>query len=342
MCVFLINWRLITLQYCSGFCHTLTWISHGFTCIPHPDPPSHLPLYPIPVEKTFESPLDCKEIQAVNPKGNQSWIFIGRTDAEAETPILWPLDAKNRLTGKDPDAGRDWGQEEKGTTGRDGWMASPTRWAWVWVSSGSWWWTGKPGVLRSMGSQRVGHDWTELNWMYRCLSKPRSREPGQWVEIDKRVGRAREGTARETRALEPAPRASSAPLCSVHCPHSLPPDTLEPPRQPALVLAHCSHHCPSGPFWKFNWRKGFPHSSVGKESACNAGDPGSIPGSRRSLGEETGCPLQYSWASLVAQLVKNPPAVRETWVWSLGWEDPLEKGKATHSSTLAWRIAWTV
>ena len=67
------------------------------------------------LEKTLESPLDCKEIQPVHPKGNQSWIFFGRTDAEAETPILWPLDAKNWLTGKDPDAGKDWRQEEKGT-----------------------------------------------------------------------------------------------------------------------------------------------------------------------------------------------------------------------------------
>ena len=79
----------------------------------------------------------------------------------------------------------------------------------------------------------------------------------------------------------------------------------------------------------------FPDSSAGKESARNAGDPGSIPVSGRSTGEEIGYPLQYSWASLVAQLVKNLPARQETWVRSLGWEDPLEKGKATHSSILA-------
>ena len=78
-----------------------------------------------------------------------------------------------------------------------------------------------------------------------------------------------------------------------------------------------------------------------KESAFNAGDPGSIPGLGRSTGEGIGYPLQYSWASLVAQLVKNPPAMWETWVQSLGWEDPLEKGMATHSSILAWRIPWT-
>ena len=84
--------------------------------------------------------------------------------------------------------------------------------------------------------------------------------------------------------------------------------------------------------------RGFPDSSVGKESACDAGDPALIPGSGRSTGEGIGYPFQYSWASLVAQLVKNLPAVWETWVPSLGWEDLLEKGKATHSSILAWRI----
>ena len=86
----------------------------------------------------------------------------------------------------------------------------------------------------------------------------------------------------------------------------------------------------------------FPDSSVGKESASNAGDPGSIPGSERSIEEGLGHPLQYSWASLVAQLVKNPPATQETWARSLGWEDPLEKGKATNSDILVWRIPWTV
>ena len=86
---------------------------------------------------------------------------------------------------------------------------------------------------------------------------------------------------------------------------------------------------------------GFPNSSVGKESTCNARDPSLIPGSGISTGEGIGYPLQYSSASLVAQLVKNLPAIQETRVQSLGWEDPLEKGKATHSSTLAWRIPWT-
>ena len=89
-----------------------------------------------------------------------------------------------------------------------------------------------------------------------------------------------------------------------------------------------------------NWC--YPDSSVGKESTCNAGDPSSIPGSGRSAGEGICYPLQYSRASLVAQLVKNQPAMQETWVRSLDWEDPLEKGKATHSSILAWRIPRTV
>ena len=78
--------------------------------------PKNWCFWTVVLEKTLESPLDCKEIQPVNPEGNQSWIFIGRTDAEAETPILWPPDAKNRLTGKDPDAGKDWKREEKGMT----------------------------------------------------------------------------------------------------------------------------------------------------------------------------------------------------------------------------------
>ena len=95
-----------------------------------------------------------------------SCVFFGRNDAKAETPVLWPSDAKSWLIGKDSDAGRDWGQEEKGTTeDKMAGMASPTRRTWVWVNSGSWWWTGRPGVLRFMASQRVRHNWeTELNW----------------------------------------------------------------------------------------------------------------------------------------------------------------------------------
>ena len=94
--------------------------------------------------------------------------------------------------------------------------------------------------------------------------------------------------------------------------------------------------------WVTKRKWGFVGSSAGKESACNAGDPSLIPGSGRSTGEVIGYPLQYSWASSVAQLVKNLPVMWETWIHSLGWEDPMEEGMATHSSILAWRIPpWT-
>ena len=115
-------------------------------------------------EDSWES-LDCKEIQPVHSEGDQFWDLFGRNDAEAETPVLWPPHAKlthwKRL----------WCWEglgaggEVGDRGWDGWMASLTRWTWVSVNSRSWCWTGRPGVLWFMGSQRVGHDWvTELNW----------------------------------------------------------------------------------------------------------------------------------------------------------------------------------
>ena len=106
------------------------------------------------LEKTLESPLDSKEIKLVNPKGNQPWIFIGRTDAEA--PILWPPDAKSRLNGKDHDVGQDWGQEEEAAAEDE--MASLTQWTWVWANSRRKWRTGKAGGLQSMRSQRIGHN----------------------------------------------------------------------------------------------------------------------------------------------------------------------------------------
>ena len=117
------------------------------------------------LEKTLESPLDCKEIQPVHSEGDQSWDFFGRTDAKAETPVLWPPHVKSWLIGKDSDAGRDWGQEEKGTTEDE--MISPTQWTYVWVNSGSLWWTGRPGVLQSMQvakSQTWLSNWTEYFW----------------------------------------------------------------------------------------------------------------------------------------------------------------------------------
>ena len=120
------------------------------------------------LEKTLESPLDCKEIQPVHSEGDQSWVFIGRTDAEAETPILWQPHAKSWLIGKDQCWEGLGAGGEGDDRGWDGWMASPTRWTWVWASSGSWWWTGKPGVLQSMGCG-VRHDWgtelTELSYL---------------------------------------------------------------------------------------------------------------------------------------------------------------------------------
>ena len=119
------------------------------------------------LERTLERLLDCKAIKPVNPKGNQSWIFIGRTDGETETPILWPPDAKNWLLRKDPDADKDWMKAggEGNNRGWDIWMVSPTLWTWVWASSRSWWWIGRPGVLQSRGLQRIRHDWaTELSW----------------------------------------------------------------------------------------------------------------------------------------------------------------------------------
>ena len=105
------------------------------------------------LEKTLGSPLNCKEIKPVNFKVSQSWIFIGRTDAEAEAPILWPPNAMSQLIGKEPDIWKDWGQEEEGDNrGWDGWIASLTQWTWVWASFGRWWRTRKPGMLQSQFS----------------------------------------------------------------------------------------------------------------------------------------------------------------------------------------------
>ena len=126
------------------------------------------------MEKTLENLLDCKEIKPVNPSGDQFWMFIGRTDAEAEFPILWPPEAKNWIIRKDPDAGKDWRWEEKGTTEEESWLTLLTLWTWVWTSFGIWWWRGKPGVLHPMELQRVGQDWaTELihDWRLECKSE---------------------------------------------------------------------------------------------------------------------------------------------------------------------------
>ena len=118
--------------------------------------PKNWCFWTVVLEKILERPLDSKEIKPVNPKGNQPWIFIERTDAKA--PILWPPDVKSWHIGKDSEAGTDWGQEDKGVTGWDGWMASLTQWTWVWANFGRQWGTRKPGVLQSMGLQRIGHN----------------------------------------------------------------------------------------------------------------------------------------------------------------------------------------
>ena len=127
------------------------------------------------LEKTLESPLDWKEITPVHPKGDQSWVFIGRTDAEAETPILWPSDVKIWVIWKIP-LKKPWEKcweklragGEGDDRGWDGWMTSPTQWMWVLVNSGSWWWIGRPGMLHGVAkSQTRLSNWTELS--YHCL-----------------------------------------------------------------------------------------------------------------------------------------------------------------------------
>ena len=141
------------------------------------------------LEKTIESPLDCKEIQPVHPKGNQSWMFIVRTDVKAETPIFWPPDGKSWLIWKDWCWERLKAGGEGDDRGWDSWVASPTQWTWVWVNSRSWWWTGKPGMLRFMGLQRIKHDWaTELNWTEKdkrkqCFGMNRKLYRKEGVEI---------------------------------------------------------------------------------------------------------------------------------------------------------------
>ena len=121
------------------------------------------------LERTLESPLDCKEIQSVHPKGNQSWIFIGRTDAEAEAPIIWHLMWRANSLQKTLMLGRIEGRRRRGRQ-RLRWLDGiMPQWTWVWTNSGRSWRTGKPGVLQSTGSQSVGRDWaTELMCTCTC------------------------------------------------------------------------------------------------------------------------------------------------------------------------------
>ena len=132
-------------------------------------------------------------VQPVHPKGNQSWVFIGRTDVEAETPILWPPDVESWLIWKDPvppttrwEGLRAGGEGDD--RGWDGWMASPTQWIWFWVDAGRWWWTGRPGVLQFKGSQRVGHDWaTELNWKEHDKCPPNQTKEEEIGTLPKKI-----------------------------------------------------------------------------------------------------------------------------------------------------------
>ena len=163
--------------------------------------PKNWCFWTVVLEKTLESLLDCKQIQPVHPKGDQSWVFTGMTDVEAETPTLWPPYTKNWLIGTDLVLGEIEGERRRGLQnyrGWDVWMPSLTQWTWVWVNPGSWWWTGRPGMLQSMGSQRVGHDWvTEWNWtelwktIWRFLNKTKINYDmthlfHSWVYIQKR------------------------------------------------------------------------------------------------------------------------------------------------------------
>ena len=118
--------------------------------------------------RRLESPLDCQEANPINSKGDQSWIlFFGRIDVEAETPILWPPDVKNWLSGKDPDARRLKVGGEGDDRGWDDWVASPTQWTCVWARPGSWWWTGKPDMLQDIhGVSRVRQDWQNELWTF--------------------------------------------------------------------------------------------------------------------------------------------------------------------------------
>ena len=156
------------------------------------------------LEKTFESPLYSKYIQLVHPKGNQSWIFIGRTDAEAETPIFWPLDVKIWLIWKDSDSGKDWRHEEKGATedemvGWHHWLNGRE----FWVDFRSWWWIGRPGVLLSMG---VTKSWTWLsNWTKLAELKTEQKVPIYFSLIFSHVSISHyDGTFTETRNLKMA------------------------------------------------------------------------------------------------------------------------------------------
>ena len=126
--------------------------------------PKNWCFWTVMLDKTHKSPLDCKEIQPVHSEGDQPRDFFGRNDGKAETPVLWPPQVKSSHWKRLWCWEGLWAGGEGDDRGWDGWMPSLTRWTWVWMNFGSWWWTGRPSMLWFMGSQRVGHDWaTELN-----------------------------------------------------------------------------------------------------------------------------------------------------------------------------------
>ena len=189
-------------------------------------------------------------------------------------------------------------------------MASLTRCMWVWVRSGSWWWTGRPGVLRFMGSQRVGHDWaSELNWT----------EP--------------------YKSLRTIEEVKSRPRLKVPCkPGTSKIITGSFPIRPRKELYLTKTKWKQKSFWKAQQVCAQRYSTQSFTMVL----PRDSSTQRKSLGKPRHILSAFRWASLVAHLAKNPPAMQQTWVWSLGWEEPLEKGKATYYSILAWRIPWTV
>ena len=208
--------------------------------------------------------------------------------------------------------------------------------------------TGEPGGLPSMGSQRVGHDSSDLA---AAASKVNTiwEQDENWTKLIKLKKNVKFGRhlhfmeiyefgMKQRKTTADSYRSFYLGVCTY---------IFFGSGGGLLTYSHLrQEHWHSEYHFFFLWKPqkhwGFSGSSADEESAYNAGDPGLIPGLGRSAGEGIGYPFQYSWASLVAQLVKNPPAMWETWVQSLSWEDPLEKVKATHSSILAWRIPWTV
>ena len=210
--------------------------------------PKNWSFWTVMLEKTLESPLDCKEIQPIHPKGDQSWIFNERTDAEAETQVLWPPDAKNWLMWKDPDAGKDWRQEEKGMTEDEmlGWHH------WLNVHEFEW----ALGVGAGQGSLTCWSPWVTKS----------QTQPSHWTDWCEFVGFLGSSVGKES-------------AYNAGDPNLIPGSGRSPGEGIGL---------PTPVFL------GFPCGSAGKESASNVGDWASIPGFGRSPGEEKVYPLQYS------------------------------------------------